>query len=116
MVTCLLILQVGSTFFRNLGWSPCGNFITSTHGFYNPSHSAPVLERGDWSATFDFLGHNAPIVAVKLNNFMFRKHQLNGSELVHHEQVDASGCANGAAKSNSKDLSPYNVIAMGSQM
>lgn len=107
--------SVGSTFFRRLGWSPCGHFITTTHGFQKPSHSAPVLERGDWSATFDFLGHNAPVVAVKFNNFMFRKHQLNGSGLVGHEQVDTSGRANGAVKLVSKDSSPYNVIAMGSQ-
>ncbi|KAJ7981149.1 Protein HIRA [Quillaja saponaria] len=38
--------SLGSTFFRRLGWSPCGHFITTTHGFQKPRHSAPVLERG----------------------------------------------------------------------
>lgn len=73
---CLLlawILQVGSTFFRRLGWSPCGHFIASTHGFQNPSHTAPVLERGEWLASFDFVGHIAPVVAVRFNHSMFRK-------------------------------------------
>ncbi|KAJ8470377.1 hypothetical protein OPV22_024720 [Ensete ventricosum] len=37
--------SLGSTFFRRLGWSPCGHFITTTHGFQKPRHSAPVLER-----------------------------------------------------------------------
>ncbi|GFZ12669.1 AAA-type ATPase family protein [Actinidia rufa] len=46
-----------STFFRRLGWSPCGHFITTR--FKKPRHFAPVLEGGEWSATFDFLGHNA---------------------------------------------------------
>ncbi|XP_057850963.2 protein HIRA isoform X2 [Cryptomeria japonica] len=107
--------SVGSTFFRRLGWSPCGHFITTTHGFQKPSHSAPVLERGDWSATFDFLGHNAPVVAVKFNHTMFCKHHVNGSESMDHQQVDTSGHANGALKSVSKDRKFYNVIAMGSQ-
>eukprot|EP01018_Ginkgo_biloba_P012645 Gb_02983 [translate_table: standard] len=107
--------SVGSTFFRRLGWSPCGHFITTTHGFQKPSHSAPVLERGDWSATFDFLGHNAPVVAVKFNHSMFRKHHVNGSEVVDHQQIEASGRPNGALKSVSREMLPYNVIAMGSQ-
>ena len=66
-------MQVGSTFFRRLGWSPCGHFIATTHGFQNPSHTAPVLERGEWMASFDFVGHNAPVVAVRFNHSMFRK-------------------------------------------
>jgi len=68
-----VFLQVGSTFFRRLGWSPCGHFIATTHGFQNPSHTAPVLERGEWMASFDFVGHNAPVVAVRFNHSMFRK-------------------------------------------
>lgn len=67
------LVQVGSTFFRRLGWSPCGHFIATTHGFQNPSHTAPVLERGEWMASFDFVGHNAPVVAVRFNHTMFRK-------------------------------------------
>jgi protein HIRA/HIR1 len=67
------LVQVGSTFFRRLGWSPCGHFIATTHGFQNPSHTAPVLERGEWMASFDFVGHNAPVVAVRFNHSMFRK-------------------------------------------
>nr|XP_024398569.1 protein HIRA-like isoform X2 [Physcomitrium patens] len=108
---------VGSTFFRRLGWSPCGHFIATTHGFQNPSHTAPVLERGEWMASFDFVGHNAPVVAVRFNHSMFRK--------VKKTSVDGTvdGVGNGAASwggangtsSKTKELAPYNVIAIGSQ-
>lgn len=103
--------QLGSTFFRRLGWSPCGHFITTTHGFQKPRHSAPVLERGEWSATFDFLGHNAPIIVVKFNHSMFKKHLSNTEEM---KSVPA-GWSNGASKTGNKEPQPYNVIAIGSQ-
>ncbi|CAN0916744.1 Protein HIRA [Linum grandiflorum] len=98
--------SLGSTFFRRLGWSPCGHFITTTHGFQKPRHSAPVLERGDWAATFDFLGHNAPIIVVKFNHSMFRRSSSN---------ANAVGWSNGSSKTASKESQPYNVIAIGSQ-
>ncbi|XP_074559804.1 protein HIRA isoform X2 [Curcuma longa] len=69
--------SLGSTFFRRLGWSPCGHFITTTHGFQKPRHSAPVLERE---------ANSAP-----------------------------AGWTNGASKAASRELQPYNVIAIGSQ-
>ncbi|KAG4974322.1 hypothetical protein JHK87_031143 [Glycine soja] len=96
---------------RRLGWSPCGHFVTTTHGFQKPRHSAPVLERGEWSATLDFLGHNAPIIVVKFNNSMFRRNFYNAQEV---KSVDV-GWANGASKTGSKEPQPYNVIAIGSQ-
>ena len=107
----LCSFQLGSTFFRRLGWSPCGHFVTTTHGFQKPRHSAPVLERGEWSATLDFLGHNAPIIVVKFNNSMFRRNFYNAQEV---KSVDV-GWANGASKTGSKEPQPYNVIAIGSQ-
>ncbi|KAH1225246.1 Protein HIRA [Glycine max] len=110
MVTALN-QKLGSTFFRRLGWSPCGHFVTTTHGFQKPRHSAPVLERGEWSATLDFLGHNAPIIVVKFNNSMFRRNFYNAQEV---KSVDV-GWANGASKTGSKEPQPYNVIAIGSQ-
>lgn len=103
--------SLGSTFFRRLGWSPCGHFITTTHGFQKPRHSAPVLERGEWSATFDFLGHNAPIIVVKFNHSMFRRNLTNAPE---GKSVPV-GWSNGGSKTGSKDPQPYNVIAIGSQ-
>lgn len=103
--------QLGSTFFRRLGWSPCGHFITTTHGFQKPRHSAPVLERGEWSATFDFLGHNAPIIVVKFNHSMFRRNLTNAQEM---KSVPV-GWSNGTSKTGSKEPQPYNVIAIGSQ-
>ncbi|KAF8663212.1 hypothetical protein HU200_055815 [Digitaria exilis] len=103
--------SLGSTFFRRLAWSPCGHFITTTHGFQKPRHSAPVLERGEWSATFDFLGHNAPVVVVKFNNSTFRKKFSNGQDT----KAAPVGLANGASKTSTKEQQPYNVIAIGSQ-
>nr|PNR26189.1 hypothetical protein PHYPA_030763 [Physcomitrium patens] len=107
---------VGSTFFRRLGWSPCGHFIATTHGFQNPSHTAPVLERGEWMASFDFVGHNAPVVAVRFNHSMFRKVKKAPAD----GAVDVAGngailgAANGTS-SKTKEPPPYNVIAIGSQ-
>lgn len=103
--------SLGSTFFRRLGWSPCGHFITTTHGFQKPRHSAPVLERGEWTATFDFLGHNAPIIVVKFNHSMFKRNPTN----THEQKATSGGWANGFSKNNGKESQPYNVIAIGSQ-
>ncbi|XP_020535101.1 protein HIRA isoform X2 [Jatropha curcas] len=103
--------SLGSTFFRRLGWSPCGHFITTTHGFQKPRHSAPVLERGEWAATFDFLGHNAPIIVVKFNHSMFRRNSASAQEV----KAAPVGWANGASKIGGKESQPYNVIAIGSQ-
>ncbi|KAI3688114.1 hypothetical protein L1987_81822 [Smallanthus sonchifolius] len=103
--------SLGSTFFRRLGWSPCGHFITTTHGFQKPRHSAPVLERGEWTATFDFLGHNAPIIVVKFNHSMFKRNPTNN----HEAKGTSVGWANGSSKNSGKESQPYNVIAIGSQ-
>ncbi|XP_026425595.1 protein HIRA-like isoform X3 [Papaver somniferum] len=103
--------SLGSTFFRRLDWSPCGHFITTTNGFQKPRHSAPVLERGEWGATFDFLGHNAPIIVVKFNHSLFRKNLPNGQDV----KLLPVGWANGSSKNIAKDSQPYNLIAVGSQ-
>ncbi|MBA0708375.1 hypothetical protein Golax_023505 [Gossypium laxum] len=103
--------SLGSTFFRRLGWSPCGHFITTTHGYQKPRHSAPVLERGEWAATFDFLGHNAPVIVVKFNHSMFKRNSANSQEA----KATPVGWVNGAAKIGGKESQPYNVIAIGSQ-
>lgn len=111
LMNIFYFFQLGSTFFRRLGWSPCGHFITTTHGFQKPRHSAPVLERGEWSATFDFLGHNAPVIVVKFNHSMFRRTSSNGQEVKSASAV----WTNGATKIGGKESQPYNVIAIGSQ-
>ena len=70
-----------------------------------------MLERGEWSATFDFLGHYAPVVVVKFNNSMFRKNFSNGQDT----KALPAGWANGASKTSTKEQQPYNIIAIGSQ-
>jgi protein HIRA/HIR1 len=105
--------SLGSTFFRRLGWSPCGHYITTTHGYQKPRHSAPVLERGEWSATFDFLGHNAPIIVVKFNHSMFRRNPANAEEV---KNSNSGWSNNGNSKiGTGKEFQPYNIIAIGSQ-
>ncbi|XP_052203164.1 protein HIRA isoform X2 [Diospyros lotus] len=79
--------SLGSTFFRRLGWSPCGHFITTTHGFQKPRHSAPVLERGEW------------------------RNVSNAQEA----QAAPAGWTNGTSKTGGKESQPYNIIAIGSQ-
>lgn len=111
ILTNVSFFKLGSTFFRRLGWSPCGHYITTTHGFQKPRHSAPVLERGEWSATFDFLGHNAPVIVVKFNHSMFRRNLANAQEVKNA----SLGWSNGSSKNGGKESQPYNVIAIGSQ-
>ncbi|XP_057549293.1 protein HIRA-like isoform X2 [Amaranthus tricolor] len=103
--------SLGSPFFTRLGWSPCGHLLTTTQGFQKPRYSAPVLERGEWAANFDFLGHNAPILVVKFNHSMFKRHFSNAQDV----RASSSGRAKGSTKTGGKELMPYNVIAIGSQ-
>lgn len=70
-----------------------------------------MLERGEWSATFDFLGHNAPVIVVKFNHSMFRRDFSDDQEV----KPVPVGWSNGASKTGSKEAQPYNVIAIGSQ-
>lgn len=70
-----------------------------------------MLERGEWSATFDFLGHNAPVIVVKFNHSMFRKNFSSSQDV----KTAAAGWSNGSVKGSGKESLPYNVIAIGSQ-
>ncbi|CAA6660695.1 unnamed protein product [Spirodela intermedia] len=85
--------SVGSTFFRRLGWSPCGHFITTTHGFQKPDTLHPC-----WR------GENVQPLHVP-------QECLSGQE----PKVPPAGWTNGSTKNASKELQPYNVIAIGSQ-
>lgn len=89
-ITCL---KVGATFFRRLSWSPCGSFLTTTHAFASPQHTAAVIDRSNWTKSHDFVGHGAPVVAVRYNGTLFRR----------------SSSADGG-----KHL-PYSCLAMGGQ-
>ncbi|GAU45587.1 hypothetical protein TSUD_273870 [Trifolium subterraneum] len=108
---CTTVLRGHSSLVKGVAWDPIGSFIASQSDDKTPRHSAPVLERGEWSATFDFLGHNAPIIVVKFNHSMFKKH-LSSAEEVRSVPV---GWSNGASKTGNKEPQPYNVIAIGSQ-
>ncbi|PQQ08245.1 protein HIRA isoform X2 [Prunus yedoensis var. nudiflora] len=102
-----LLFQLGYTFFRRQRWSPCGYFITTTHGFQKPRHSAPVLERREWSATFDFLGRNAPVNVVKFNHSMFRRNISSAQE-----KAAPVGGTNGASKMGGKEKEPQPYLSL----
>ncbi|KAK9755333.1 hypothetical protein RND81_01G018300 [Saponaria officinalis] len=67
--------KLGSTFFRRLGWSPCGHFITTTHGFQKPRHSAPF------------------------NHSMFRINSSSAPDV----KASSAGWSNGASKPGGKE-------------
>ncbi|MBA0609835.1 hypothetical protein Godav_010768 [Gossypium davidsonii] len=130
---CTAVLRGHSSLVKGVAWDPIGSFIASqsddktviiwrtsdwslahrTEGHWakSPRHSAPVLERGEWAATFDFLGHNAPVIVVKFNHSMFKRNSANSQEA----KATPVGWVNGAAKIGGKESQPYNVIAIGSQ-
>eukprot|EP00850_Spirogloea_muscicola_P023746 SM000385S14624 [mRNA] locus=s385:59758:64250:- [translate_table: standard] len=64
--------QVGATFFRRLGWSPCGTFLTTTNSYEAPSHTAAVICRGTWNTPFSFVGHRAPVVVVRYGPYLLK--------------------------------------------
>lgn len=134
---------VGATFFRRLGWSPCGSFLTTTHAFADPQHTAAVIDRTDWSKDFDFVGHGAPVVAVRYNSSLFRMppsdpredgkgeeavagadtitvNTREGNEAVKKGDQNAGGGKDETLRASSKKRegpqdSPYHCLAIGSQ-
>ena len=54
--------SLGATFSLRLCWSPDGA-VTTCNSYKKPSHTASVLERGDWGSKFT-VGHKGPVVTV----------------------------------------------------
>ena len=81
--------SMGATFSLRLCWSPDGSGLTSCNSYKKPTHTANVMQRGLWDSTYNFVGHKAPVVAVRFSPELFRP------------QGD--------------DDTPYTVIACGSQ-
>ena len=87
--------SMGATFSLRLCWSPDGKAVTTCNSYKKPSHTASVLERGDWGSKFDFVGHKGPVVTVRFSPSLFKP----GGE-------DAAA---------GKKKPPHTVIACGSQ-
>ncbi len=63
---------IASTFSLRMSWSPEGQFLTVVNCFQSPSHTAAVLQRGNWNSQLTyFVGHKAPVVAASCNPHLF---------------------------------------------
>ena len=65
--------SVGATFSMRLCWSPDGKAVTTCNSYKKPSHTASVLERGEWDSKFDFVGHKGPVVCVRFSPGLFKQ-------------------------------------------
>jgi protein HIRA/HIR1 len=63
--------QLQSTF-RRLSWAPDGQLLLVSNGFHDVRFVAPALSRNAWTAAVNFVGHEAPVVAVQFNRRMLR--------------------------------------------
>ena len=96
--------SMGATFSLRLCWSPDGKAVTTCNSYKKPSHTASVLERGDWGSKFDFVGHKGPVVTVRFSPALFRPNDAG-----------ADGKKDKALAAASASATPHTVIACGSQ-
>ena len=96
--------SMGATFSLRLCWSPDGKAVTTCNSYKKPSHTASVLERGDWGSKFDFVGHKGPVVTVRFSPALFRP-----------SDAGADGKKDEALAAASASATPHTVIACGSQ-
>lgn len=62
----------GTTHFLRLSWSPDGQFLVSAQAMNNCGSVAKIIERQNWSATKDFVGHRKAIPCVRFNSNIFK--------------------------------------------
>ena len=91
--------SMGATFSLRLCWSPDGKAVTTCNSYKKPSHTASVLERGDWGSKFDFVGHKGPVVTVRFSPALFKPAPKKGAD----------------SDANHDGVVPHTVIACGSQ-
>ena len=100
--------SVGATFSMRLCWSPDGKAVTTCNAYKKPSHTASVLERGEWDSKFDFVGHKGPVVAVRFSPGLFKKESSNNSMTTTMTATDNNNNNNNKPKL-------HTVVACGSQ-
>ena len=61
----------GTTTVLRIGWSPDGQYIVSSHAMNNEGPVAKIIERTDWQARMDFVGHRRAIESVRFNPHLF---------------------------------------------
>ena len=54
-----------------IGWSPDGQYIVSSHAMNNEGPVAKIIEREEWNARMDFVGHRRAIESVRFNPHLF---------------------------------------------
>jgi protein HIRA/HIR1 len=96
--------SMGNTFSMRLDWSPDGKAVTTCNSYKKPSHTASVLERGDWGSKFDFVGHKGPVVTVRFSPALFKPSDKDENGKVCKKLTAAA-----------RDATPHTVIACGSQ-
>ena len=72
--------SMGATVSLRLCWSPDGKAVTTCNSYKKPSHTASVLERGDWGSKFDFVGHKGPVVTVRFSPALFKPAPKKGAD------------------------------------
>eukprot|EP00116_Pleurobrachia_bachei_P001953 sb/3462215/ len=61
----------GTTSFLRIGWSPDGQYVVSSHAMNNEGPVAKIIERDEWKARMDFVGHRRAIESVRFNPNLF---------------------------------------------
>lgn len=62
-------------FHMRLAWSPDGQTLTATNCLNGPANVAPLIQRNTWGSNNQFVGHKAPITAVRYNpRYFYPRH------------------------------------------
>ena len=61
----------GGTTVLRLNWSPDGKYLVSAHALNNDGPIAKIIERSDWNADMDFVGHRKAVEVVSFNPHLF---------------------------------------------
>lgn len=70
-ITAPFVKCGGTTTVLRIGWSPDGQYIVSSHAMNNEGPVAKIIEREDWKARMDFVGHRRAIESVRFNPQLF---------------------------------------------
>ena len=72
-ITCPFKRCGGTTHVLRLSWSPDGKYLVSAHALNNDGPTAQIIERGDWKAGMDFVGHRKAVEVVCFNPHLFMR-------------------------------------------
>jgi len=61
----------GTTQMLRLGWSPDGRYLVTAHALNNDGPVAKIVDRSEWSAGMDFVGHRKAVEVVSFNPRLF---------------------------------------------